>query len=89
MNITFLGESGALAAIIIFLIGQLKNIEAVNSKKWALPLIAFLLGAVGGYVGNLIGLIQPPLDVLSAITAGIGVGATATGLYTAYNLAGK
>lgn len=85
----YLEAGGILGTVIVILINLCRKIQQVNDTKWALPLIAMLLGAIGGVVGYRFDLIQPPLELVESILAGIGAGATATGLYTVKTLAEK
>lgn len=80
----------SIAAVVIpFLVNLLKTKVAFIGTRYA-PVVAFVLGALAGYIGQLLGLLTG-VTAFQAIVIGIGIGGTSTGLYdlTKTTIAGK
>jgi len=73
------GASGILAIGIPILVNLIKKIPAIGSKY--APVVAFVLGVIGGVVAQVTGFTPEGMTMVQAIMAGIAVGGTSTGLY--------
>lgn len=78
MSIDVFGVGGALALGIPFAIGALKKYAKLGTG-WC-PIVAFLLGAVGGILAHLLKM-DGAMTAFQATLAGIAIGGTSTGLY--------
>jgi LytS/YehU family sensor histidine kinase len=75
----FFGISGILVIIIPILVHQIKQIECIGNKF--APVVAFILGIIGGVAGYYLGYAPQGTDLIQAIMTGIAIGGTSTGLY--------
>jgi hypothetical protein len=72
------GVSGVLAVAIPFIVNYVKKIPFIGNK--GAPIIALILGVIGGVAANLLGL-AGDMTLIQSIIAGIGIGGASTGLY--------